>query len=57
MREIIYYGAGANLRDFEEDFVRETGTQTEKILDYYFGKSDVFPVTEYTAGHYKRGVE
>jgi hypothetical protein len=39
------------------DFVRETGTQTEKILDYYFGKSDVFPVTEYTAGHYKRGVE
>ncbi len=25
MREIIYYGAGANLRDFEEDFVRETG--------------------------------
>lgn len=25
MGEIIYYGAGANLRDFEEDFVRETG--------------------------------
>lgn len=25
MREIIYYGAGANLRDYEEDFVRETG--------------------------------
>lgn len=25
MSEIIYYGAGANLRDYEEDFVRETG--------------------------------
>lgn len=25
MGEIVYYGAGANLRDFEEEFVRETG--------------------------------
>lgn len=39
------------------DFVLETESQVEKILDYYFGKRDVFPVTEYTAGHYKRGVE
>lgn len=39
------------------DFVWETGNQVEKILDYYFEKSDVFPVTEYTAGHYMRGVE
>lgn len=25
MSEVVYYGAGANLRDYEEDFVRETG--------------------------------
>lgn len=39
------------------DFVWETGSQAEKILDYYFEKSAAFPVTEYTAGHYMRGVE
>ena len=25
MNEIIYYGVGKNLRDYEEDFVKETG--------------------------------
>lgn len=39
------------------DFVFENGEQTGRILDYYTGKTDVFPVSEYTAGHYKRGVE
>ena len=39
------------------DFVWETEKQVEKILDYYFDKTDVFPAAEYTAGHYMRGVE
>jgi len=39
------------------DFIRETGSQTEKILDYFFEKNDVFPVARYTTGHFKRGVE
>ena len=39
------------------DFVWETGELAEKILDFYCGRTENFPVTEYTAGHYKRGVE
>lgn len=39
------------------DFVSETGTEIKKILDYYCKDAAGFPVTEYTAGHYKRGVE
>lgn len=39
------------------DFVPETGEQAEKILDFYTGKSDTFPITEYTTGHYKRGID
>lgn len=39
------------------DFLRETKSQIEKILDYYFGKNTEFPIAEYTTGHYKRGVE
>lgn len=39
------------------DFVRESGDMVQKIIDYYQQKNNVFPVTEYTTGHYKRGVE
>lgn len=39
------------------DFVWESKEQVEGILDYYTGKSGVFPVSDYTTGHYKRGVE
>lgn len=39
------------------DFVWEKENQVEKILEYYFEKKDVFPIAEYTAGHYMRGVE
>lgn len=39
------------------DFVLESETEVKKILDYYFGDDDVFPVVEYTTGHYKRGID
>lgn len=39
------------------DFVWETGGQTRAIMDYYAGRKLLFPVPEYTTGHYKRGVE
>ncbi len=45
------------------DFVWETESQAERIMDFYFQKNcsfdkkDKFPVAEYTAGHYMRGVE
>lgn len=39
------------------DFVRETEEQAKAILDYYAGKKALFPVSGYTTGHYKRGVE
>ncbi|MDE5933854.1 MAG: DUF3656 domain-containing protein, partial [Lachnospiraceae bacterium] len=39
------------------DFIQETGSQVEQIMDYYFGHKRSFPVIEYTTGHYKRGVE
>ncbi len=39
------------------DFVRESGDMVQKIINYYQQKNNVFPVTEYTTGHYKRGVE
>ncbi|MDE6747597.1 MAG: U32 family peptidase [Lachnospiraceae bacterium] len=39
------------------DFVSETEKEVKEILDYYFGKTEVFPVTEYTTGHYKRGID
>lgn len=53
-REELY-----EMRLFAErlDFIWETENQVEKILDHYFGKNTEFPVTEYTTGHYKRGVE
>ncbi|MBD5494284.1 MAG: U32 family peptidase [Lachnospiraceae bacterium] len=38
------------------DFVSETETEIKDILEYYFDKKEVFPVTEYTTGHYKRGI-
>lgn len=46
MKEIIYYGAGANLRDLEDDFVRETGypmcvcdiSQAKQGKEYEFTK-------------------
>lgn len=49
----------SGMRLFAErlDFLWETESQIEKILDYYFGKNTEFPITEYTTGHYKRGVE
>ncbi len=39
------------------DFVLESETEVKKILEYYFGDNDTFPVTEYTTGHYKRGID
>lgn len=39
------------------DFVFESGEKTAQIMDYYTGRSSVFPETAYTTGHYKRGVE
>lgn len=39
------------------DFVQESGEMVQKILQYYLQDDTIFPVTEYTAGHYKRGVE
>lgn len=39
------------------DFVRESGEMVQKIISYYQQKDSVFPVDEYTTGHYKRGVE
>lgn len=39
------------------DFISEKKGQIGRILDFYTGKSDKFPITEYTAGHYKRGIE
>lgn len=39
------------------DFLFENDKQVCEILDYYAGRSDNFPITEYTSGHYKRGVE
>lgn len=47
-----------NLRLFaiRLDFVFENNRHICEILDYYTGKSDTFPVAEYTSGHYKRGV-
>ncbi|MCH5256276.1 MAG: U32 family peptidase [Lachnospiraceae bacterium] len=39
------------------DFIFENDKQICEILDYYTGKSDNFPIAEYTSGHYKRGVE
>ena len=38
------------------DFIFENETQVRQILDFYTGKSDIFPINEYTSGHYKRGV-
>lgn len=38
------------------DFTLESAEEMKEILDYYFGEKDVFPITKYTAGHYKRGV-
>lgn len=42
---------------FRLDFVWEDQEQVKEILDYYTGKRNVFPVSDYTTGHYKRGVE
>lgn len=44
------------------DFVWETESQAEKIIDFYCNRNfsngnDTFPTAEYTAGHYMRGVE
>lgn len=45
------------------DFIFENEKQIKDIMDYYTGTGNAagtkngFPVTEYTAGHYKRGVE
>lgn len=39
------------------DFVWETERIVKEILDYYMGNKDVFPINDYTTGHYKRGVE
>ena len=49
----------SKMRLFAErlDFIWETENQVKKILDHYFGKNTEFPITEYTTGHYKRGVE
>lgn len=49
--------AGMRLFARRLDFVWETGSQAEKILDYFFEKESVFPVAEYTNGHFMRGVE
>lgn len=49
--------AGMHLFAERLDFVWETERQVEDILDHYFGKKEKFPITEYTTGHYKRGVE
>lgn len=38
------------------DFALESGMEIKEILDYYFGESDIFPIAEYTAGHYSRGI-
>ena len=39
------------------DFTWEEEDEVEAIMDYYAGKKVIFPVSEYTTGHYKRGVE
>lgn len=49
--------AGMQLFAWRLDFVWETGSQTDKILDCFFHKKQEFPAAEYTAGHYARGVE
>lgn len=38
------------------DFVSETEDNVKRIMDFYTGKTDTFPITEYTTGHYKRGI-
>lgn len=39
------------------DFVWETEEEVKAVMDYYTGKKAVFPIGQYTTGHYKRGVE
>ena len=39
------------------DFTWEEEDEVQSIMDYYAGKKVIFPVSEYTTGHYKRGVE
>lgn len=39
------------------DFVFESGRTVTDILNYYTGQKSAFPIREYTAGHYQRGVE
>ncbi|MCM1252597.1 MAG: U32 family peptidase [Clostridium sp.] len=39
------------------DFVWESADEAADILDYYVGRRVLFPLGEYTTGHYKRGVE
>lgn len=47
----------AGLFAMRMDFVQESGDMVQKIIGYYQQRNSDFPITEYTTGHYKRGVE
>lgn len=43
-------------KDFYIEFTDEPTTTVESILNYYLGKLPLFPLTNYTTGHFKKPV-